>query len=741
MLNYAGENQCSATHEAARATLAPPMDLSCRTTRIVFEAAEAAGIPRARLVEGLDFDLGHLADPRHRFSWDILVTVFERLSTLLDGDADRIRGVGGHVIRVPSFDFIQKAAQSLLSLRSVYEMGNRWLAPALFPHVPLTMEYLSPRRVRFTIELPERYLGCVPFFYLVQGNLREVPRLLGLPAATIDSSTVTSRGSVTIFALPPSLSLLQRARRSVVAVATSHRAVALLEQQRVEIEQGFEASRRLSDELRGLLERLPDSVLIHRGGTILWTNRVLLTTLGYERAHDLVGKPLLDIVDDASSETVRTRMGTPTDAMVPEHTEAILRRQNGERVIMEVSPTQTVSFGGAEARLLVGRDVTERARMQASLVTSERMTSLGMLAAGVAHEINNPLTYVLASIEVARLDIEQLEAPPARAREALAMALEGIGRVRAIVGDLRTMSREDGQAVLPIDVRATLESTLALAKSQIAGRAHIVRDYEPTPLAAGSAARLGQVFLNLIVNALEAMPNDSPNTNALCLRTRTTKDGKAVVEVSDNGAGIAPKALGRVFDPFFTTKPVGQGTGLGLAICRQIIAELGGEISVESTVGRGTTFRVTLPAAGPDEADTTSAKEAAPVRRAHKRARVLAIDDEPRLLESVRFVLSMHDVAVAGSARAALDILARDDAFDVILCDLMMPEQTGMDLHADLEKFHPQLCERLVFMTGGAFTSRAREFLTRVPNRVIDKPFTAQELVASIEHHSARRPA
>jgi len=323
---------------------------------------------------------------------------------------------------------------------------------------------------------------------------------------------------------------------------------------------------------------------------------MLLKTLGYDRTEDLVGKSTITLVHESSWAVAIERTTQPIGAQ-PELQELRLLRRDGEIVIAELSPAQTIVFGGVEARLIVGRDVTERVRMQERLVTADRLSSLGMLAAGVAHEINNPLAYVLGSIENARRSLDRPEPDRRQAREALETALEGVARVRMIVRDLSALSRADEHSVQAVDVRAVLDSTLSLAGSEIEGRARIVRNYHPVPDARVNAARLGQVFLNLMINALESMPERSSDTNELRVRTMTDGAGRPVVEVSDTGEGIPAELLPRIFDPFFTTKPVGRGTGLGLAICHRIITEAGGDITVDSTPGRGSTFRLTLPPA------------------------------------------------------------------------------------------------------------------------------------------------
>jgi PAS domain S-box-containing protein len=368
----------------------------------------------------------------------------------------------------------------------------------------------------------------------------------------------------------------------------------LLEEQRREMASGLASVQRSTEELRTLFDRLPDLVIVHRAGVVLWTNRAVPKVLGYENADALVGLALLDLVAPSSYDLVRSRMRGEVDDDLPELVETRLLGRDGDIVFVEVSPTQTVSFGGQQARLVVGRDVTERVRLRQQLLTADRMASIGMLAAGVAHEVNNPLAYVLNNIEIATKELARQGESTRAPREALAIALEGVDRIRTIVRELLELSRVDDAPLGPIDVRAIVESTVALAAHQIAERAELETDYLPVPPARGTAARLGQVLLNLLTNALEALPADAKATNRLRVSIKPSAAGGVIVEIADNGVGIAPEHTARIFDPFFTTKSSGKGTGLGLAITQRLVSELDGQLTFDSIPDGGTTFSLTL---------------------------------------------------------------------------------------------------------------------------------------------------
>ena len=416
--------------------------------------------------------------------------------------------------------------------------------------------------------------------------------------------------------------------------------------------------------------------------------------------------------------------------------------------VLRIYAATTGAFDDEELKLLVEladdlafgiaalRGRAEREKMTAQLMLADRMVSVGTLAAGVAHEINNPLAYLIASLDFLDRELKGMaqNLPPssfAELGEAIAEAREGAGRVKHVVRDLKTFSRVDKERTSRIDVRPVIESSINIAFNEIKYRARLVREYGATPLVRADEGRLGQVFLNLLINAAQAMPEGRATENEIRVVTRADDSGRALVEVRDSGPGISPDVLDRIFEPFFTTKPIGVGTGLGLSICRSIVIAAGGEISVESKVNEGTVFRVLLPAA-PPEAEDEAAPSTRPLSQG-RRGRILVVDDEPALGVAIRRILAgEHDVTVLTAASEAREVVARGDRFDVILCDLMMPKMTGMDLHAEFTALAPDQAERMVFVTGGAFTEKARRFLGTVPNIRLEKPFDTAGLRALI---------
>ena len=377
-------------------------------------------------------------------------------------------------------------------------------------------------------------------------------------------------------------------------------------------------------------------------------------------------------------------------------------------------------------------DVSERKLREMQLTLADRLTSMGTLAAGLAHEINNPLAYVIVNLEMA---LEQLAGDKREVVEMLADAHNGAERVRELVAQLKTFSRVDeAEARAPVAMVPLIEASLKMTSNQIRHRAKLTCDLGAVPQVLGDEGRLAQVVVNLLVNAIQALPADGEG-NEIRVTACASASGEAVIEVRDNGCGIPTTVLSRVFDPFFTTKRVGEGTGLGLSICHTIVTSHGGRMEVESEVGRGTVFRVTLPGLAPrGEPVAAEGPKSTQLRSA---ARVLVVDDEPHLGAALRRSLGGHEVDVVRSGAEALRKL-ESSGYDMVLCDLMMPGMSGMQLFARIQRSWPSLAKRVVFMTGGAFTPETQAFLEEAPNARVLKPFDLAELRTLVSRHAGR---
>ena len=494
------------------------------------------------------------------------------------------------------------------------------------------------------------------------------------------------------------------------------------------------------DALERLMDMMGDAlVAVDRKGCVarLSGRAEALTGVTSEEAR---GKPLSEVVRIVAGEDRRTlddlvarALNGEAAARSPGVHALLVAKGGAERPILDTAVPLRDPSGAMTGALLVLRDIgperaaeEERARL-ARLVISERMASMGTLSGGLAHEINNPLASVLANLSLLEQELAKVLPDSEHTRdllEAVAEAHRGAERVAQIVRGLKVFSRGLDERRQPLSIARVADQVLHLLANELRHRARVVRDFQEAPQVEASEAHLGQVLVNLILNAAQSIQEGEADKNEVTVSVRPGKADDVVLEVRDTGAGMPAEVLAHVFDPFFTTRPVGSGAGLGLSICHGIVTSLGGRIEAQSALGRGSAFRVTLPA-GQSE---TRAPPATPPPAGSRRGRILLIEDDPLVARAVRRTLSRdHDVVFVESGRAALRAIAKEK-FDLVISDLMMPEMTGMDLHAELSRTHPAIAARMVFFSGGAFTTAAREFLRRVPNVQIEKPFDPAEL-------------
>jgi len=497
---------------------------------------------------------------------------------------------------------------------------------------------------------------------------------------------------------------------------------------------------------RAVIDLMPDLISVHRDDRLVYLNLANRQFLGVDHAGDRwASLELTDRVhpdDRGQVAALFDRVRGLAPQQVSEVFEVRMRSADDSWRTCEVSGIR-VKIGGALTVVASGRDVTERKRLRAKLLVSDRMASLGTLAAGIAHEINNPLAYVTGNLEAMAEALQATTgaASPADRAELAAVvsdARDGAERVRKIVQGLRSFSRsEQAEQRVPLALANVLDAALRLTGNEVRHRAQLVRELGPVPLVVADDGRLTQVFINLLINAAHAIPEGRSDKNRITVRTRTDDQGRAVAEIEDTGKGIAPELQSRVFDPFFTTKDVGEGTGLGLSICHGIISGLGGQITIESAVARGTVVRVVLPphivelAPAPAPAPVSEAGAAPAERRRH---RVMLVDDEPLIAQTMERLLRRdYDVTVASCGHDAIAHIISGVRFDAIVSDVMMPNMTGIELIEELQRVAPDQAERLIFLSGGAFTAQARERLDAIGAPQLEKPVTAKELRACVQ--------
>jgi PAS domain S-box-containing protein len=507
-----------------------------------------------------------------------------------------------------------------------------------------------------------------------------------------------------------------------------------------------EALRQSEASLRSVLHATPDGIIVHSEGRYVFVNPAAVAQLGLAPGTDLIGKEIYDQVKAEELPGVRERIEEMMRTGQPAPVRDVhFRRADGEYLVGEVASIPAI-FDGRPAIISIIRDVGEQRRIQSQLFLADRLATVGTLAVGVAHEINNPLSWVMGNLGLLADEFDNqvrmreqpghdpvaVAASRARVRELLGRAQEGTERVRRIVQDLGRFARPDDDEHQAVDIHALLDSTIEIADVQIRHRARLTRDYRATAFVRGSEARLGQVFLNLLVNAGQAIEPGAPRQNRVTVETRDHDPGRIEIVISDTGCGMTEAVRQRIFEPFYTTKPAGEGTGIGLAISHNIVTSFGGQIVVESEVGQGTTFRVLLHRIeddAPSRPGGAVREESEPNRAAAPAARVLVIDDERLIREMVGDVLANHQVTTVASGREALERIVQDE-WDLILCDMVLPEISGLDIYRELERVRPDALPKLVFMTGGDFAGKPPKLPGGGRVRRLEKPFSIKSLRA-----------
>jgi signal transduction histidine kinase len=381
-----------------------------------------------------------------------------------------------------------------------------------------------------------------------------------------------------------------------------------------------------------------------------------------------------------------------------------------------------------------------RALNEVQLARNERLASLGRIAAATAHEINNPLTYVALNLQ-SLAESPALE-PHTAMRAQVREALDGVERIKRIVADMLLCARPGDNEIGSAELFEVITTAIKLAEPTTRPRARVRTHLGPLPPVVGNESRLVQVFLNLLVNAAQAMPEGHATEHEIAIESRVVDD-QVIVEVRDDGHGIPTEIIQRVKEPFFTTKPVGEGTGLGLSLCEGIVRSFSGSLVLESDQGY-TIARVSLPISATAAPMAMPIQPLVPEPALANGLSVLVVDDEEQVAKVLARLMPTQRVTISHSGREALEILSSGRDFDLILCDLMMPDLTGMDLYEELRHADRATAEAIVFMTGGTFTERSQRFRATVPNIFLDKPIamtTLRALVAAHAPHSPSLPA
>ena len=498
------------------------------------------------------------------------------------------------------------------------------------------------------------------------------------------------------------------------------------------------------------LRSIADAVVtVDLAGKITFINPAAEALIGLG-AEDAIGKSadvVLRLDEQRPPAVDATPLGTALRMQQPVMLKAatLLNLSTGAQLSITDSTAPVIDEGELLGAVMVFRDVTEERKLQTRLELSDRLASLGTMAAGTVHELNNPLAIVFGNAGLADDELQELRAdlktPSGEVEQRLNRISDALGdlqsaasRMGRIVADLRAFSRPAEQTSQTMDLARRVEWAIRSTSNEFHHRAQVRTEFGATPPVNGDGTRLEQVLVNLLINSAHAIAPGNADWNEVSVTTRTDEQGRAVIEVRDTGNGIDPDVLKRIFEPFFTTKEVGIGTGLGLSVCHGIVTSMGGEIHVESALGKGTTFRILLPPA-PHQEIEVAPLTGTPPATGPLQGRILVIDDEVMILRLIRQSLEAdgHEVVATESAREALALIQSGAQFDVILTDLMMPNMTGMVFYETLLAQNPDIARRVAFISGGAITAGTDAFLESVANLQIDKPFTNAALRDAVQ--------
>ncbi len=512
---------------------------------------------------------------------------------------------------------------------------------------------------------------------------------------------------------------------------------------------------------RLLLTRATDGIIVVDAATrVLFANPAACALLGAP-CEALLGEPFGHAVPDEGRQVVFRAQSSDGQSLQLTATAMVSIWDGREATILQLQPTQRPSAPPSAPPSLPPH-------LSAPRVSEDRLRAVGRLAAGLAHEVNNPLTFVLANLEslreshqairrfihLLRVDLSTREAVTPQSFEQLAGeanlqeviddaadmltdCYKGMHRIQDIARSLGTFSRADDDHAEMIDLTRIVDDACAMVFNQIRYRARLVKRFEPIPLVAAFPGRIAQALVNLLTNAAEAIEGGAYEKHRIVVSTRLDGD-HVVIGVRDTGAGIGEEHRDRIFTAGFTTKAGQGGMGLGLASCRRVAEEHGGRLDVHHLHEGGTRFELIIPVETGFEV-TETRHDSLPVSEAPlTRSRLLIVDDDAMVLSALRRRLRRrYDVVTALGGVEALALLAADPEFDSIVCDLMMPRVDGKSFYDAIVAENPELAERIVFMSGGAFTPRLRKFAASVRNPVLQKPVSREDLEAMLSAHRA----
>lgn len=501
------------------------------------------------------------------------------------------------------------------------------------------------------------------------------------------------------------------------------------------------------------LRSLTDAVVtVDLRGNVTFLNPAAEALLGVD-AETAVGEPFSSVLDESRHAPISDGITEGlNDTERVERTSEDIIGHDGDVKHIDRTVSRVLDGNRPLGVAMVVRDLTEAKAAERKLELVDRMASLGTMAAGVAHELRNPLTVLRARSsllleEYARLESELLTAVEGGHRPPLLAALRDIAnsqieiaaageRMQVILSDLRAFVRPEPTGPGGCDVHAAIATAIRTTAHEVRLAARVATRLENVPPVDIDQLRLVQVLVNLLVNAAHAIGPGKAVENEISLATYNIDSERVAIDVSDTGPGVPAELEAQLFEPFFTTKGREQGTGLGLSICRGILTARGGELRLERGSDRGALFRVVLRLAAETASEVVAPEPTPPFRR----GRILVIDDDKMILEAIVRVLRRHEVVVEQSGTGALTRIRTEAPFDLILSDMMMPAMTGPELYEQLLRENPSAAARVVFVSGGAETDLAKPLQETLPNRFIQKPFEVNALRAEIQRFLHKLP-
>jgi PAS domain S-box-containing protein len=591
---------------------------------------------------------------------------------------------------------------------------------------PAQTLYASPRACRIVGRAAEQLVGLPPWVILAPAEVQRIQNLLAPPADP------TQMRSLDVTVRRPDGTELP-VRLGTTRIETPVGLISLGYLRDLSPERDTLAALRQSERrFRHVVEAAPDGVCIVLRGRIVFINERGAQLLANASITDVIGHPIGGFMPLDDAAVAADRIGRLLSTGVETPPTEYRVRCDAERTV-EIKAI-VVQWEDQPAVLAFARDVTERKRLQHRMVETDRLAALGTLSAGVAHEINNPLTYATLNLQRMERAIGNLgvaEEKLAPLRQQLREIEHGLARVASITRGLRAFARPDDAPPGAVSLADVVDRSLRMVDNDLRHRATLIRTVADVPSVTGNASRLEQVVVNLLLNAIQALPESA--TNEIEVVVARVGEDRVSLAIRDTGRGIAPAIRDRIFEPFFTTRAVGDGMGLGLSVCRTIVEGFGGTIDATHSDGTGTTMTIVLPIhPGPVE-HTNGASRVTESVKAASRKRVLIIDDEPLLRDTLTRVLTgEHDITTACSGADALDKLAAA-SFDAILCDVMMPGMNGLEVYRRIAEDHPGLERKMVFITGGTFSPEIDDMLAATHNRTLTKPFQIGDVIAAVE--------